>query len=336
VTAGRIAGRRRWRWLATSAVAAVLATAFTAPAEVEAQDGAPMAAAATAHDATALAGTLAAADTADFTLARGNGLAGYTDDLDAALTNQGVTNLMAQANRNATPGCTGPFGPDLTPAKAFCLEPDDTTSQEWVPQAVTGVSDAQLDEAWGDNDTSSAVLFGSYDNYNPGRSDTDPTACEGKTDACNEKGVRVTFLNQNNGAYRHVLLVWPYTNSAQHTSYDALHAKEGQCGEDDPPDPCAAQTGIHIGGMVWYGNYLYVADTYKGLRVFDMRHILDLNPDQDVSTNDPTPGGLTSDVSDKSKIGRHNNVWYSYGYRYVMPQVETWTLRAEKNSAGYC
>lgn len=125
MTTGRIAGRRRWRWLAISAVAAVLTTAFIAPAEAGAgaKGSAPVATATTA-DATALA----AADTADFQLACGNSLAGYTADLDAALTNQGVTNLMAQANREATAGCTGSFSADLTPAKAFCLESDDATS----------------------------------------------------------------------------------------------------------------------------------------------------------------------------------------------------------------
>lgn len=133
-----------------------------------------------------------------------------------------------------------------------------------------------------------------------------------------------------------MLLVWPYTNSAQNTSYDALHAAEGKCGQEPPPQDCEAQTGIHIGGMVWYGNYLYVADTTKGLRVFDMRHILDLNPDHDAATNDPTPGGLTSNVQDKTKVGRHSNVWYSYGYRYVMPQVASWHTTAAKNTSGYC
>jgi hypothetical protein len=36
----------------------------------------------------------------------------------------------------------------------------------------------------------------------------------------------------------------------------------------------------HAGGIAWYGNYLYVAQTGKGLRVFDMRRILRVpNPD---------------------------------------------------------
>lgn len=83
--------------------------------------------------------------------------------------------------------------------------------------------------------------------------------------------------------------------------------------------------------MVWYGNYLYVADTANGMRVFDLRKIMDLNPDDDTDKNDPTPDGLESDVTDKKRVGRQNNVWYSFGYRYVMPQVATLKLTTAKN-----
>ena len=34
---------------------------------------------------------------------------------------------------------------------------------------------------------------------------------------------------------------------------------------------------IHAGGVSWYGDYLYVADTGHGMRVFDMRKILKTN-----------------------------------------------------------
>ncbi|MGW8884218.1 hypothetical protein [Streptomyces sp. NPDC055749] len=40
----------------------------------------------------------------------------------------------------------------------------------------------------------------------------------------------------------------------------------------------------------------------------------------------------TSNVEDKTKVGRHNNVWYSYGYRYVMPQVAAWKFQAAQNN----
>lgn len=153
------------------------------------------------------------------------------------------------------------------------------------------------------------------------------------SDACNEKGIRVSFFDQATQMYRHVLLVWPYVNSKDHISFDALHAREGTC-TSGVTASCAAQQGIHAGGMVWYGNYLYVADTANGMRVFDLRKIMDLNPDNDADVNDPTPDGLVSDVLDKKRVGRQSNVWYSYGYRYVMPQVATLKFTTAKNGGS--
>ncbi|MGW1882654.1 hypothetical protein [Streptomyces sp. NPDC001970] len=190
------------------------------------------------------------------------------------------------------------------------------------------------------------VLFGSYDGYDPNQDNDadgigDCTEAELKTeDACNQKGVRITFtqsrVNPATGSpevkYRHVLPAWTYENTADHVSYDAVHADE------DPK-----QNGVHAGGMVWYGNHLYVADTRNGIRVFDMRLIMDLDLDLDLDPDgDPsTPGDMgtdtdgvqtTSNVQDKTKIGRHNSVWYSYGYRYVMPQVAAWKFKATQSN----
>jgi hypothetical protein len=65
---------------------------------------------------------------------------------------------------------------------------------------------------------------------------------------------------------------------------------------------------IHAGGIVWYGNYLYVADTGHGMRVFDMTKILKTNT------------GGTSD-----EIGLHDGQYYAHNYAYVLPQVGTIT-----------
>ncbi|MFJ8667716.1 hypothetical protein [Streptomyces sp. NPDC093600] len=287
-----------------------------------------------------LAGTQTPADTQalgavlpgraeDFRLEAGPSLTGLVNQLDAALPKQGVTKLMEQANRTAdwddACGTAGIYGPDLTPHHRVCWETDDATSSEWIPQAITGVSDAVEDEDWGAS-PSDPIAVGSYDAQNPGRGDyasqADDCLKDTASDACNEKGVRVSLFNQATKKYRHVLLVWPYLNSKNNISFDALHAREGTC-TTTVTESCAAQKGIHAGGMVWYGNYLYVADTFNGMRVFDFRKIMDLNPDGNAAVDDPTPDGLVSDVADKKRIGRQNNVWYGYGYRYVMPQVAT-------------
>jgi len=75
----------------------------------------------------------------------------------------------------------------------------------------------------------------------------------------NGKGARVSFVNADklsSAKYRHVLLVEPKAN--------------GNFGLVDS----------HAGGIAWVGNYLYVAQTHGGLRVFDMRRILRV-PDPD-------------------------------------------------------
>lgn len=278
----------------------------------------------------------------DFTLAAGPSLTGLVGELEAALPQQGLTALMEQANRDAAwndaCGVAGIYGPDLRAAPRVCWEDDDATSSEWIPQAITGVSDAQEDEDWGTS-TAEPIAVAGYDAENPGRSDyasgRDDCVQDSASDACNEKGVRVSFFDQATQKYRHVLLVWPYTDSEDHISFDALHARAGQCtAASGVTASCEAQNGIHAGGMVWYGDHLYVADTANGMRVFDLRTIMDLNPDNDAAVNDPTPDGLVSDVTDKKRIGRQNNVWYGYGYRYVMPQVATLTFTTAKNGGA--
>lgn len=66
---------------------------------------------------------------------------------------------------------------------------------------------------------------------------------------------------------------------------------------------------IHAGGVSWYGDYLYVADTGRGMRVFDMRKILKTNT------------GGTAD-----QIGRQSSgVYYAHNYAYALPQIGTIT-----------
>lgn len=284
-----------------------------------------------------------AAPAGDFTLSPGDMNAETTKRvtrLGGVLPTSGVQDLLAGANRTARPWCSDDaFGTAPDPDIKYCLQNDDATSKEWIPQGFTGVSDAKDNETWGE--AKNIQLFASYDGWDPGRED-DPDPATGDCtsaeveadDACNQKGVRITFVqNRINPAtgspevkYRHVLLGWTYVNSSDHISFDGLHASE-----------YPIQKGVHAGGIVWYGNYLYVADTRNGLRVFDMRHILDLDPDSDPGTHDAmgadTDGvKTTANTEDKTKVGRHDNVWYSFGYRYVMPQVAAWKFKAQQSN----
>lgn len=103
--------------------------------------------------------------------------------------------------------------------------------------------------------------------------------------ATGDKGVRLSFVDMSKPAgtarYRHVLLVEPTST----TNFRAVK--------------------VHAGGLAWYGDYLYVVDTSRGMRVFDLRHLWS-------TASDPS----------KSKIGLGTDGrYYAYDYAYVLPQV---------------
>lgn len=103
-----------------------------------------------------------------------------------------------------------------------------------------------------------------------------------------DKGARITLLDTQTKKYRHLLLVVPDGEG----SYAPLS--------------------LHAGGIVWYGDQLYVADSYEGVRVFDLNTIWDLTED---------PNG---DVTDSDKIGKVGDTYYGHGYRYMVPQSGRW------------
>ncbi|MEV4097389.1 hypothetical protein [Streptosporangium saharense] len=102
-----------------------------------------------------------------------------------------------------------------------------------------------------------------------------------------ERGIRLSFLDPVALRYRHVLLVVA------------------------DPGGGISPINIHAGGVAWHGNLLYVADTERGMRVFDTRQIFEVNGD-----------GTTT-------IGRKGGVYSAFGYRYVMPQTGAWRRTGE-------
>jgi hypothetical protein len=106
-----------------------------------------------------------------------------------------------------------------------------------------------------------------------------------------DKGVRISVADISDMAasavnYRHILLVRP-TSSGNFTTV---------------PE--------HGGGLAWFGNYLYMADTSDGVRVFDLTQIRAV----DTSTTCET------------QIGQVGSVWCAYGYKYVLPQVSAYVV----------
>lgn len=99
---------------------------------------------------------------------------------------------------------------------------------------------------------------------------------------------RVTFVDRSNDKYRHVLLVYP-------NATDDFRAVP-----------------VHAGGIVWYGNTLWVADTKNGIRVFDLSNVWQ--------------------VDSGDGVGKKAGGGYSAaGYKYVIPQIMWYEWAPEFN-----
>jgi hypothetical protein len=160
-------------------------------------------------------------------------------------------------------------------------DPDNTDCKNY-PQGITTSRDAVGAANGGDYDGHQLVAVSWYTKG----------ACDG-----NQERSRITLVDwdaDHPNKYRKVLLVEP-TGTAATPNF-----------KDIP---------IHAGGVSWYGDYLYVADTGRGMRVFDMRKILKTNT-----------GGTAG------QIGRQpNGTYYAHNYAYVLPQVGT---VASKTTSG--
>ncbi|CAG6390754.1 hypothetical protein NMG29_10190 [Streptomyces cocklensis] len=206
-------------------------------------------------------------------------------------------------NENATAGTT----PDHFNS-SICFDDDDAGKNgtpEWEPQGVTGVADADQDQTWGDPSGSwdpaqhRPVMVSWY------HMDADD-APDGSGAYTEIKGARISILDTATGKYAHVLLVYPFVNASGNASYMSLRTSEH-----------LGAASLHAGGIVWYGYKLYVADTDRGFRVFDLHDIMDLKA-----------AGADADLTDKSAIGRQSGTFYAHGYQYILPESGGWTNTA--------
>lgn len=167
---------------------------------------------------------------------------------------------------------------------AWCWEPDDQESSEklstseWVPQGITSSKDATVA---GTYEGLHVVLVSWY----------------GKNNALH-KGTRISFFEypgtDEDAHYKHVLLATPYVSNGK------LNLK-AQFSD------ITAKSTLHAGGMAWYGNFLYVADTKNGFRIFDMRRIYRVH-----------------DTSGSDVLGRRNpdnGKLYGADYDFVLLEV---------------
>jgi hypothetical protein len=163
----------------------------------------------------------------------------------------------------------------------------------WWPQGVTGSVDGWGDISAGENGlvAGTDVMMVSW--YHKAEEDSGTSKY---------KGVRVSVVDTWGKKYRHLILAEPVCNGS---------FTGGSCNGTVDYEPLAsASSSLHAGGIVWYKNYVYLADTSHGFRVFDLTRI------HKVQTGEKNQLGY--DAGD--------NVYYGYNYQYVLPQVGYYDL----------
>ncbi len=221
-------------------------------------------------------------DAGHFSLAsRSSNRHGEFAALTAALTTRlpkvDATAVVADTNRNASRLSSAPSTVEAFQA-GFAFDADDQTVDYWIPQGVTTSADAYGNGLYPEGGSNKVILVSWYFETN--------TDGVGGDEYALDKGLRLTFVDYNNPSaptYRHVLLVEPVRTSTGAYSFNPIRK--------------------HAGGIMWYGNLLYVVDTFKGLRVFDLNTLFK------VATAEKDVCGLHTD-----------GVYYGYGYQYVLPQ----------------
>lgn len=122
---------------------------------------------------------------------------------------------------------------------AWCFDRTDQSSVSWVPQGVASTAEASAN---GRVQGQRATAVSWYRRTIPDKS---------------SRGIRVSLFRTPTGGrtvhYNHVALVVPSVDAKGYLTFSDLR--------------------IHAGGLAWYGPYLFVPDTSRGVRVFDTRQI---------------------------------------------------------------
>ncbi|WP_433250421.1 hypothetical protein [Actinomadura nitritigenes] len=168
---------------------------------------------------------------------------------------------------------------------SFCWQMNDAYNDNAVPYWIPqGVSTVSDSVDDESWNGNRAVMVSWYYDNSDGK---DPNPGELWTN----KGVRLTVLNPDTKKYKHILLVEPTTGPGMYKPVQ-----------------------VHAGGIVWYGRKIYIADTKNGLREFSLDNIYDLVKDARGDSTDNTKVGYNED----------DDKFYSYGYRYIIPQSGQW------------
>lgn len=116
----------------------------------------------------------------------------------------------------------------------FCFDSKDPSRNVWTPQGVSHVSDAYDAEAWTD----------------PAHRVWQPLLVS-------------WYLGKGESTRSRITVIAP-REAGKDPVYDHVELVRGSN---------AANVPTHAGGIAWYGQYLYVAETYVGIHVFDLTDI---------------------------------------------------------------
>jgi hypothetical protein len=170
--------------------------------------------------------------------------------------------------------------PAANQVKGFKWNSGDEETTDWRPQGITGFT-------WG---TKNYLLVTWY-----AVGPDDIAGVENKY-----KGVRIALVditNMSNITYRLALLVQNKANATNPALYDTPATTFTQRDSFIPVT-------MHAGGVAYYNQKIYIADTGLGLRVFDLNNFIAAEPD---------PGKVT--------IGKESNGdLKAFDYGYILPQ----------------
>jgi hypothetical protein len=215
----------------------------------------------------------------------------YTDEsvFVSSLSSYGFKNpTQLSLNRTATAaGYNSVYGfniPAANQVKGFKWNAGDEQTGDWRPQGICGFT-------WGSKTYLLVTWYGT---------DTDEVA-----DSHNHyKGSRLALVditNMNAITYRLILLVQSKANYSTSLLYDKPVAPESPVQYDS-----FIPVTMHAGGVAYYNQKIYVADTSLGLRVFDLNNLID----------------AVDGDTDKNSIGKQSNGHLiAFDYTCILPQT---------------
>jgi hypothetical protein len=191
--------------------------------------------------------------------------------LDTKLPVVALSDILLDLNRTAVTVSSAQLPGGVTGFKSgFRWNDGDENVAYWIPQGLTSSADSTAQGTLGGHEVVLAAWY--YDQAE------DPGSTL-------KKGVRLAIVDTSVSPpmYRFALLVDPVAGAI----------------------PDYAPINIHAGGIVWYDDYLYVADTSRGFRVFDLKHIFQVDTSKDQIGYDAA-----------------TQTYQAAAYKYVIPQLD--------------